>query len=139
MPAAAQEELEEAVAMLTEAAAQGHKQAHGIIAIVKEDPRDAGAQNNLGNLGPDNGEKLIRYQGVGIADGQPVDLVIRAIGPYHSDRAAIRNGCKKGGSYGEIHVSVRAAPWRCVDAAHTARCGVRRRPSRRPPSLALRW
>jgi len=50
LPAAAQEELDEAVAMLTEAAAQGHKEAEGMITLVTWDPGNAGAQNNLGRL-----------------------------------------------------------------------------------------
>ena len=48
LPAAAREELDGAVAMLTEAAAQGHKQADGMINLVKLDPRSVGAHINLG-------------------------------------------------------------------------------------------
>jgi tetratricopeptide (TPR) repeat protein len=50
LPAAAQEELDGAVAMLTEAAAQGHEEAEGMITLVKWDPGDSAAQNNLGRL-----------------------------------------------------------------------------------------
>ena len=50
LPAAAQEELDEAVAMLTEAAAQGHERAGLLSRLLKLDPGGACAQNDLGIL-----------------------------------------------------------------------------------------
>lgn len=67
--------------------------------------------NNLGGLGPDSGKgsdetESIRYAAVGTApNGAQLDLVVRAVTPYVSMRAALRNGCKHGGTYGVVHVS----------------------------------
>merc|ERR1719331_2947806 len=38
--------------------------------------------NNLGGLGPDDGEQNIRYRGVAAKEGAQVDLVVSATSPY---------------------------------------------------------
>ena len=68
------------------------------------------ANNNLGGLGPGDGDHVIRYADVGTVDNQRVDLVVRAVNTYVSNRAHLRNGCKNPGrKYGVIHVQVRRA------------------------------
>jgi hypothetical protein len=58
---------------------------------VKKNLNFAGASvvdNNLGNLGPDNGEDVLQLRGVGTLGGQSLDLVISNISNYARDGLA---------------------------------------------------
>ena len=61
------------------------------------------AENNLGGLGPTTGAEAIRYPGVATFSNQSIDLVVRTVGAYNSNRASTNNGCY--GLFGKIHTN----------------------------------
>jgi len=58
-------------------------------------------QNNLGGVGPDDGEEEIRYANAAVVNGQKVDLVLTTDGTFKSSKPA-KNG--KSGAFGLLNV-----------------------------------
>jgi hypothetical protein len=58
--------------------------------------------SNLGGLGPDEGDELIRYSGVATQDGKTVDLVIMAMGEYAQPTKGKHESNGEGGSIKKI-------------------------------------
>jgi hypothetical protein len=58
--------------------------------------------SNLGGVGPDGGDELIRYRSVATVDGKSIDLIIMAIGEYATPAKDKQAGNGKGGSIKRI-------------------------------------
>lgn len=67
-------------------------------------------QNNLGGVGPDSGDPVLRYGAVGFLDGQPIDLLVEVVDEhnYTAPLGSSANGGsrapKSSGDFGQINL-----------------------------------